>query len=50
MDNIGIVVEELRAMVEFFQDLGLELEGEGVIEGEWAGRVTGLGDSALRLR
>jgi catechol 2,3-dioxygenase-like lactoylglutathione lyase family enzyme len=42
MDNIGIVVEDLGAMVEFLRELGLELEGEGVIEGEWAGRVTGL--------
>jgi catechol 2,3-dioxygenase-like lactoylglutathione lyase family enzyme len=44
MDNIGIVVEDLRAMVDFFRELGLQLEGQGMIEGEWAGGVTGLGD------
>src|ERR1044071_7426176 len=44
MDNVGIVVESLDAAVEFFTELGLELEGRGTIEGEWAGRVTGLGD------
>ena len=49
MDNIGIVVEDLRAMVEFFQELGLELEGQGMIEGEWAGRVTGLGDQQVEV-
>ena len=38
MDNVGIVVEDLEATVAFFQELGLELEGGGVIEGEWAGR------------
>lgn len=43
MDNMGIVVEDLGATVEFFQELGLELEGRATIEGEWAGRVTGLG-------
>lgn len=50
MDNIGIVVEDLGPMVDFFQELGLELEGEGLVEGEWAGRVTGLGDSASKLQ
>lgn len=49
MDNIGIVVEDLRAMVEFLQELGLELEGQGLIEGEWAGRVTGLGDQQVEV-
>ena len=43
MDNIGIVVEDLEATVEFFTELGLKLEGRALIEGEWAGRVTGLG-------
>jgi catechol 2,3-dioxygenase-like lactoylglutathione lyase family enzyme len=43
MDNVGIVVEDLDAAVEFFTELGLELEGRATIEGEWAGRVTGLG-------
>jgi catechol 2,3-dioxygenase-like lactoylglutathione lyase family enzyme len=49
MDNIGIVVEDLRAMVDFFRELGLELEGEGMIQGEWAGRVTGLGDQLVEV-
>ena len=44
MDNVGIVVEDLEAVIAFFQALGLELEGRATIEGEWAGRVTGLGD------
>jgi catechol 2,3-dioxygenase-like lactoylglutathione lyase family enzyme len=43
MDNVGIVVEDLDAAVAFFAELGLELEGRAMIEGEWAGRVTGLG-------
>jgi catechol 2,3-dioxygenase-like lactoylglutathione lyase family enzyme len=42
MDNIGIVVEDIDAAIEFFTELGLELEGRAPIEGEWAGRVTGL--------
>ncbi|OYO08400.1 glyoxalase [Enemella evansiae] len=42
MDNMGIVVEDLDAAIEFFTALGLELEGRGMVEGEWAGRVTGL--------
>ena len=49
MDNIGIVVEDLEAMVDFFRELGLELEGRGDIEGEWAGRVTGLGDQHVEV-
>lgn len=49
MDNIGIVVEDLKVMVEFFRVLGLELEGDGIIEGEWAGRVTGLGDQRVEV-
>ena len=43
MDNVGIVVEDLDAAIEFFTELGLQLEGRAPIEGEWAGRVTGLG-------
>lgn len=43
MDNVGIVVEDLGAAVEFFRVLGLDLEGRATVEGEWAGRVTGLG-------
>jgi catechol 2,3-dioxygenase-like lactoylglutathione lyase family enzyme len=42
MDNVGIVVDDLPAMIAFFRELGLELEGRATIEGEWAGRVTGL--------
>jgi catechol 2,3-dioxygenase-like lactoylglutathione lyase family enzyme len=42
MDNVGIVVEDLDAAIAFFKELGLELEGRGPIEGEWAGRITGL--------
>lgn len=49
MDNVGIVVEDLGAAVEFFRELGLELEGEGEVSGEWAGRVTGLGDQRVEI-
>lgn len=42
MDNVGIVVEDLDAAIKFFTELGLNLEGRMPIEGEWAGRVTGL--------
>ncbi|MDO8284304.1 MAG: VOC family protein [Rhodoferax sp.] len=42
MDNVGIVVEDLDAAVKFFTELGLTLEGRMPIEGEWAGRVTGV--------
>ena len=42
MDNVGIVVEDLDAAIEFFTELGLTLEGRMPIEGEWSGRVTGL--------
>jgi len=49
MDNVGIVVEDLDAAVEFFHELGLEHEGGGIIEGEWAGRVTGLGDQRVEV-
>jgi catechol 2,3-dioxygenase-like lactoylglutathione lyase family enzyme len=42
MDNVGIVVESLDAAIAFFAELGLQLEGRATIEGEWAGRVTGL--------
>jgi catechol 2,3-dioxygenase-like lactoylglutathione lyase family enzyme len=47
MDNVGIVVEDLPATIAFFQELGLELEGRAMMEGEWAGRVTGLGDQRV---
>lgn len=49
MDNVGIVVESLDAAVAFFAELGLTLEGRGRIEGEWAGRVTGLGDQSVEV-
>jgi catechol 2,3-dioxygenase-like lactoylglutathione lyase family enzyme len=49
MDNIGIVVESLDDAVAFFTELGLTLEGRGSIEGEWAGRVTGLGDQHVEV-
>ena len=49
MDNMGIVVDDLDATVEFFIELGLELEGRATIEGEWAGRVTGLGDQHVEV-
>src|SRR4051812_23104756 len=49
MDNVGIVVEDLAPAIEFFVELGLELEGEGMVEGEWAGRVTGLGDQRVEI-
>src|SRR5215208_8291355 len=43
MDNMGIVVESLDTAIAFFTELGMTLEGRATIEGEWAGRVTGLG-------
>ena len=49
MDNVGIVVESLETAIAFFAELGLELEGRATIEGEWAGRVTGLGDQRVEV-
>ena len=49
MDNVGIVVEDLGATIDFFRELGLELMGRATIEGEWAGRVTGLGDQHVEI-
>jgi catechol 2,3-dioxygenase-like lactoylglutathione lyase family enzyme len=49
MDNVGIVVESLDAAVSFFTELGLELEGRTVIEGAWAGKVTGLVDQRVEI-
>ncbi|MGW6422468.1 VOC family protein [Nocardia sp. NPDC055053] len=49
MNNVGIVVEDLTAAIEFFGELGLELEGRTMVEGEWAGRVTGLGDQRVEI-
>ena len=49
MDNVGIVVDDLDTAIGFFCELGLELEGRGMVEGEWAGRVTGLGDQRVEI-
>ena len=50
MDNIGIVVDDLAVTIDFFRELGLELEGQAVVEGEWAGSVTGLvGDQRVEI-
>jgi catechol 2,3-dioxygenase-like lactoylglutathione lyase family enzyme len=49
MDNVGIVVDDLTATIDFFRELGLELEGRTTVEGEWAGRVTGLGDQRVEI-
>jgi catechol 2,3-dioxygenase-like lactoylglutathione lyase family enzyme len=49
MDNVGIVVESLDEVISFFTELGLQLEGRAVVEGEWAGRVTGLGDQRVEI-
>ena len=49
MDNVGIVVESLDETIAFFAELGLKLEGRAIVEGEWAGRVTGLGDQHVEI-
>ncbi len=49
MDNVGIVVESLDAAISFFAELGLRLEGRAIVEGEWAGRVTGLGQQRVEI-
>lgn len=49
MDNMGIVVESLDEVISFFTELGLKLEGKGMIEGDWAGRVTGLGNQKVEV-
>jgi catechol 2,3-dioxygenase-like lactoylglutathione lyase family enzyme len=49
MDNVGIVVEDIEATIAFFRELGLELEGRMMVEGAWAGRVTGLGDQRVEI-
>jgi catechol 2,3-dioxygenase-like lactoylglutathione lyase family enzyme len=49
MDNIGIVVADLEAAIDFFRELGLQLEGQAMIDGEWAGRVTGLVDQRVEI-
>jgi len=49
MDNVGIVVDDLESTIAFFRELGLDLEGRATIEGEWAGRITGLGDQQVEI-
>jgi catechol 2,3-dioxygenase-like lactoylglutathione lyase family enzyme len=49
MDNVGIVVESLDNAIAFFTELGLKLEGRAMVEGEWAGRVTGLGNQSVEI-
>jgi len=49
MDNVGIVVESLDEAISFFVELGLKLEGRATVEGEWAGRVTGLGNQSVEI-
>ena len=49
MDNVGIVVDDLATTIEFFRELGLELVGQAIVEGEWAERVTGLGDQRVEI-
>jgi len=49
MDNVGIVVESLDKAISFFEEIGLKLEGRATIEGEWAGRVTGLGSQRVEI-
>jgi catechol 2,3-dioxygenase-like lactoylglutathione lyase family enzyme len=49
MDNVGIVVESLDTAIAFFAELGLKLQGRAMIEGEWAGRITGLGTQRVEI-
>ncbi len=49
MDNVGIVVDDLEGAIDFFRELGLELEGRATIDGEWAGRVTGLAGQRVEI-
>ena len=49
MDNVGVVVDDLPDTIALFRELGLELEGRATVEGEWAGRVTGLGDQRVEI-
>lgn len=49
MDNVGIVVESLDDAVSFFTEIGLKLEGRFTVEGEWAGRVTGLNSQRVEI-
>ena len=49
MDNVSIVVESLDDVISFFEEIGLILEGRAMVEGEWAGRVTGLGTQSVEI-
>jgi catechol 2,3-dioxygenase-like lactoylglutathione lyase family enzyme len=49
LHNVGIVVESLDDAIDFFTELGMTLEGRGMVEGEWAGRVTGLGSQRVEI-
>lgn len=49
MDNVGIVVESLDNAISFFEEIGLKLEGRAMVEGEWAGRVTGLDSQSVEI-
>jgi len=49
MDNVGIVVESVDEAISFFTELGLKVEGRATVEGEWAGRVTGLGTQRVEI-
>ena len=49
MHNVGIVVDSLDNAISFFEEIGLTLEGRGMVEGEWAGRVTGLGTQSVEI-
>jgi catechol 2,3-dioxygenase-like lactoylglutathione lyase family enzyme len=49
MDNVGIVVDDIEGAIDFFKELGLELEGRATMEEEWAGRVTGLADQQVEI-
>ena len=49
IDNVAIVVESLDAAISFFEELGLELEGRAMIDGDWSGRVTGLRDQRVEI-
>lgn len=49
MNNVGIVVESLDNAISFFTEIGLTLEGRTMVEGEWAGRVTGLGNQSVEI-
>ncbi|MES2560479.1 MAG: VOC family protein [Bacteroidota bacterium] len=49
MNNVGIVVASLDKAISFFTEIGLTLEGRAMVEGEWAGRVTGLGNQSVEI-